>query len=152
MLYSLLQWVHVLAAIIAFGTNITYFFWGLRAAKRPEALAYTMRGISVLDNTVANPAYAVAGVTGLILVYVGGRSYSTPWIALSIALFALVFAIGGALATPAMRKQAVLAEAGKGDTDEYRAQAKRVNVIGTVLVALVAAIVYLMVVQPALWG
>jgi len=34
--YSLLKLVHVLAAIVAVGTNVTYFAWLSRVRKHPE--------------------------------------------------------------------------------------------------------------------
>jgi type II secretory pathway component PulM len=38
MLYLLLKWLHVLAAIVAFGADVTYGIWIARASRKPEAL------------------------------------------------------------------------------------------------------------------
>src|SRR3989441_11009182 len=69
--YSLLKFVHVLLAITAVGSNITYAAWNARAAREPQHLAFVLKGIQFLDNRVANPAYGLLLVTGLMLVAVG---------------------------------------------------------------------------------
>lgn len=57
MIFSLLRLVHVFAAVLALGTNLTYFFWMRRAEQQPEALEFALRGIQGLDRRLANPAY-----------------------------------------------------------------------------------------------
>jgi hypothetical protein len=52
-------------AIIAVGFNASYGTWLARAAREPEHQAHVLRGIKVLDDRFANPAYALLLVTGL---------------------------------------------------------------------------------------
>jgi uncharacterized membrane protein len=70
MLYVLLKWLHVLAAIVAVGSNITYGMWMTHASRNPESLPFTLHGIQLIDDRVANPAYGVLLVTGLLMVVV----------------------------------------------------------------------------------
>jgi hypothetical protein len=59
MLYLLLKWLHVLAAIVAIGANVTYGIWIARASRNPDVLPFTLRGIKLIDDRIANPAYGV---------------------------------------------------------------------------------------------
>ena len=52
--YSLLKFVHVLLAITAVGSNITYAAWNIRGAMEPQHLSFALRGVKFLDNL--NPA------------------------------------------------------------------------------------------------
>ena len=70
MLYLLLKWLHVLAAIVALGANLTYGIWIAHASRHPEALSFTLRSIKLIDDRVANPAYGLLLVTGLLMVFV----------------------------------------------------------------------------------
>jgi len=81
MLFLLLKFIHVLSAIVAVGTNITYAFWLRRAGHDPDRLPWAIRGIQMLDSRLANPAYAVLFVTGLLMVTTGAFSFQTGWIA-----------------------------------------------------------------------
>ena len=65
--YDLLRFVHVLFAVTAVGANITYSVWLAHAAREPEHLDYTLRGIAALDSRVANPSYIMLLVTGVTL-------------------------------------------------------------------------------------
>jgi hypothetical protein len=47
MLYLLLKWLHVLAAIVAVGANVTYGIWIAGPSRHPEALSFTLRGIKL---------------------------------------------------------------------------------------------------------
>src|SRR2546430_17100462 len=82
--YSLLKFVHVLLAITAVGSNITYAAWNIRGAREPQHLAFALKGIQFLDNRVANPAYGLLLLTGLTLVAAGkggrqGRVFCPPF-------------------------------------------------------------------------
>ena len=149
--FLILKWVHILAAIVAFGANVTYFVWRSRAARSPEALPFTVRTIKVIEDRLANPAYAIAGISGLALVWTSGYTFTQAWVLVSIVLFLLMMVVGIVVYAPVFRRQLELAEAGRGQTDEYRAAARRGNILGAVLTVLVVAIVYLMTVRPGLW-
>jgi len=66
--YLWLKLVHVLASIKAVGANLTYFFWLTMVRRSSEHSAYVLKGIRSLDARVANPAYIVLPVTGILMV------------------------------------------------------------------------------------
>src|SRR5678815_1946341 len=65
--YLALKLIHVLAAIVAVGTNVTYFVWLSRTRRQPDQGAYVLPGIKALDARLANPAYVVLPVTGILM-------------------------------------------------------------------------------------
>jgi hypothetical protein len=49
-LNSILLYVHILSASVAFGVNLTYALWLTRVANKPEALSFTLRTIKIMDD------------------------------------------------------------------------------------------------------
>jgi len=151
-LYAILKYVHVLSAIIAFGANITYALWLTRAEKKPEALAFTLRTVKIMDDWIANPCYVLLFPTGWWLASIAKWPLTTPWIMTALILYAVVSVLGIAVYTPILRKQIALAETVGPQTTEYKKVSKRGIVVGTVLNFIVLAIIFLMATKPILWG
>jgi uncharacterized membrane protein len=63
---------------------------------------WTIEGVRRLDRTVANPAYGVLLVTGVLLVLGGLYGFETGWIAAAIVLYVLTAIVGVALFGPAI--------------------------------------------------
>jgi uncharacterized membrane protein len=147
--YVLLKFVHVVSAIVAVGFNASYGIWLARAAREPQHLAHVLEGVKTVDN-IANAFYGLLLLTGLAMVFVGGLSFSTVWIAAALVLYVLMLVLAIGLYTPAARAQrAALATSGPGSA-EYRRLEARSTALGLVLMVIVVAIVFLMVVKPTL--
>jgi uncharacterized membrane protein len=149
-LYSFLKFLHVLLAVVAVGFNASYGIWLARVAKEPEHAPHVLRGIKILDDRFANPAYALLLVLGLAMVLEAGIPFSTFWIAASLVLYVVLVVLAVAGYSPALRQQVALAEAGRVDSDEYRQLAKRGGIIGGILAAIVVIIIFFMVTKPTL--
>ena len=147
MAYLLLKLLHVVAAIIAVGTNVTYFFWLQRAKTAAPPSDVLLEGIQSLDRKLANPAYVVLPVTGIIMVLIGEIGFTTFWVATAIGLYIAMGAFAGIAFSPALRRQVELARAGAA-ADDYAAATRRTMVTGTITMLLIVAILYLMVVKP----
>jgi uncharacterized membrane protein len=137
----------VLAAIVAVGTNVTYFVWLSRARRHPEQAPHVLPGLSALDRRLANPAYVVLPITGILMVLDADLGFSTFWIATAIGLYVALAVIAGALFSPSLRRQVELATAA-AESSVYDRAARRTTVAGVVTMLPVAAILYLMVVKP----
>ncbi len=85
MAYSLLKLLHILFAITAVGSNITYGVWQGLAGRDPTYEPFVLRGIKVLDSRVANPAYGLLLISGLIMT-AWHWSLATHWIVAAIIL------------------------------------------------------------------
>lgn len=148
--YLPLKLVHVLSAIVAVGTNLTYFVW-LAAMKRrsqPEQ-TFALDTIRRLDSRLANPAYGILPLTGLIMVVVSDAwEITTFWILGAIILYALVGTLAGALFAPSLRRQTeIVATEGSGAA-AYEAAARRTRTTGLLTMLPIAGILYLMVMKP----
>jgi len=142
--YLWLKLVHVLAAITALGANLTYFAW-LRSVRRSsEHSAYVLNGVRRLDARVANPAYVVLPITGILMVL----GFTTFWIAAGIILYVTMGVFAGIFFAPALRRQVALAEAGPVDEAVYEQAARRTTITGIITVAIIVVIVYMMVMKP----
>ena len=128
--YLWLKLVHVLAAIVAVGTNVTYFAW-LRWARSDTAQAAQIsRGIKALDSRLAAPAYVVLPVTGILMVLDGHIGFTTFWVAMAIGLYVALGVVAGIFFSPALRRQVVLAETAGTSPAEYDAAARRTIITG----------------------
>jgi len=147
-LYLLLKYVHVLLAIVAVGFNISYIVWLNRAQREPEHARSILRGIKILDDRFANPAYALLLVFGLAMTFTAGIPLTTFWVGAALVLYALLIVGGLAFFTPTLKRQIVAVEAGSTTSPEYVRLNQRSTIVGGLLIVDVLVIVFLMVVKP----
>jgi uncharacterized membrane protein len=149
--YEVLKYVHILMAIVAVGFNASYAIWLRRAARAPEHQVYVMRGVKLLDDRFANPAYAVLLLTGLVMVLTTpGLHLTTFWVLLALILYTGTVFLAAAVYTPTLRRQIEALDSEGPHTARYRMLARRSTVSGIVLGVIVAVIVFLMVTKPTL--
>src|SRR5215471_9711868 len=143
MLYTTLKLVHILLAITAIGFNASYAIWLTRAGRLSREInEFALRGVKFMDERIANPAYGLLLVTGLLMVFLGPWNLTTRWIDAALVLIA-VFGY-----TPALRDQIKALEAEGSGSAAYRSAATRQNVMGIIVVIPVLLILYLMVFKP----
>ncbi len=152
MLILIVKWIHVLSAITAVGANITYGIWINRASADPGMLPFVLRNISWIDRRVANPAYGLLLITGLIMAFTLPVPLTTPWLLTALVLYVAVALFGVFAYAPLMRRQLSLLETTGSESPDYRVVAGRSTFIGVLVVLIVVFIVFLMVVKPPLWG
>ena len=145
--YLLLKFIHILSAIVAVGANITYGAWSVRARRQPEHLAFAVRGIRFLDNWIANPAYGVLFVTGVLMIIVGNLTIQL-WIIVAVVLFIAIAVIGFGYFSPLVKRQLALIDAGDTSSPEFERLARRNSMIGPLLGVLVVIILAMMVFKP----
>jgi uncharacterized membrane protein len=145
--YSLLKFVHVLLAITAVGSNITYAVWNIRGAMEPQHLAFALRGIKFLDNRVANPAYGLLLVTGLTLVAVGQWGVR-GWISAALILFVILIVVAIGFYSRVTSRQIQVLETAGESSPAYQQLAGQARVYGIVSGVIALAIVFMMVVKP----
>jgi uncharacterized membrane protein len=148
--YSWIKFLHVLLAIVAVGFNASYGIWLARAAREPGHELHVLRGIKVLDDRFANPAYVLLLVTGIWMVAISFWQLTTFWILSGLILWAIVILLGVGLYTPTLRRQIRVLEAEGPQSEEYQWLSRRGTIVGIVLAILVVVIVALMVLKPTL--
>jgi hypothetical protein len=149
--FLLLKFFHVLFAITAVGSNITYAIWGARAKAEKEHLGFALRGIKFIDDRVANPAYGGVLVTGLAMTFVGHIPIvDTLFVKIGLIGFIILAGIAVGFYSPTLRKQINTLESDGWDSPGYRSLDRRSTIVGIVLAVLVVLIVLDMVVKPTL--
>lgn len=151
MLFTTVKFIHILLAIIAFGFNATYALWIIRAEKHPEHLDFALRGVKILDDYFANPAYLLLLVSGLTMVFLAGYNLLiTFWLITALVLWLVVIVLGYAVYTPTLSQQIrVLATSG-AESAEFHRLSNRETGVGITLAVLVLLILVMMVFKPTL--
>jgi hypothetical protein len=148
-LYQILKFVHVFAAIIAVGFNFSYIVWLVKGKMEKEHLLFSLRGIKLMDDRVANPCYGLALITGFSMTYVAGYNIlEVSWILYPLILFGIMGILAFGFYSPTLRKQIKIVEKYGGDSPEYKAIEKRQMFIGVTLFVLAVAVVAIMVIKP----
>ena len=146
-IYLALKVVHILAAIVAVGGNLTYSFWLPRAGRDRDRLIWTLENVHRFDRAIANPAYIALLVTGIAMVVALPWSFERLWLALALALYVGVAVLGITVYAPTIRRQVAEAERDPESVD-YARIAARSNALGILTTAIVVVIVVLMVTKP----
>src|SRR6202035_3278726 len=94
MAFLVVKYIHILSAIVAVGLNISYAIWILRAQREPTHTAFALKGIKFLDDRIANPAYGVLLLTGLLMVVLLPIPITTLWIVIALILYAALLVVG----------------------------------------------------------
>jgi uncharacterized membrane protein len=147
-LYTSIVYIHVLSAIVAVGVNVTYALWLARGAMQREHLLFALRGVKLMDDRIANPAYGVLLLTGIVQVWMSGRSFHQFWIEWALVLW-LVLALVGTLGySRALKRQIKIVETSGPDDPAYAGANSRQQMFGIVLMIIVLVILGLMVFRP----
>jgi uncharacterized membrane protein len=144
-LFTAVKFVHILLAVVAVGFNASYAVWLRRAARTPEHELFALRGVKFLDDRIANPAYGLLLLTGLLMVFLSRLRLTTFWIAGALVLWLIAMVSGLALYTPTLRRQIAALEASGAQSAEYKALDRRSTVYGIAVAVVVLLILALMV-------
>ena len=152
MLFLIVKWIHILAAITAVGANITYGIWIARASREPKVLPFVIRNIKFIDDRVANPCYGLLLLSGLTMAYLAPIPLKTPWLLAGLTLYVITGLLGAFGYTPIVKEQIQVLDSDGFDSPKYQAIASRARLLGIIVGIIVIVIVFLMVVKPTLWG
>src|SRR5574340_455025 len=150
--YGVVKWLHVMAAVVAVGANLTYRLWIREAEREPDVLPFVLRRIQMMDRRVANPGYMVLLATWLFMAFTLSIPLTTPWLVTALGLYVLAALLGILAYAPVARRQRALLETDGFGSPTYRSAARRAGLLGMMVTVDVLIIVFLMVVKPALWG
>ena len=148
--YLVLKFIHVMAAITAVGANITYAIWIVRSRSEAAHAGFALRGVKFIDDRIANPAYGVLLVTGLLMLVAGRIALTTFWVVAALVLFVILVVIGVGFYSPTLRDQIKLLGDGAGDAASaaFMRLGRRGQILGQAMGLVVVLIVVLMVFKP----
>ncbi|MEA2190630.1 MAG: hypothetical protein QOI73_751 [Solirubrobacteraceae bacterium] len=150
--YDVVLTIHILAVVVAFGVVFAYPVLDAHIRRAgPGDLPALHRLHLALGRSVISPAMVVVLLAGLYLA-LDRYSLGKPWISATFAILIVLFAIMGAILTPADRRLAELAErdlkAGGGPSEDYRREEKKAAAFGSLALLLVLVAIFLMVAKP----
>ena len=153
---QLFLFLHIGAAIIAFGPNFALPLMGGMSGKEPQHANFAARVGVLISNRRIVPFALSMAVTGPALIWLQGRDLTSSanyWLDLAIVIY--ILAIGYALMVqgPAGRKLVELTSqppppGATGPSPELMATVKRMREGGLILMGAVAVIAALMIFKP----
>jgi len=92
--YLVLKWVHILSSTLLFGAGVgsAFHLFVSSLRRRTGGVASSSRNVVLADWLLTTPSAIVQPVTGIALVHKMGLPYWTPWVAWSLALYAVAMA------------------------------------------------------------
>jgi len=89
--YLILKWLHIVSSVLLVGTGLGsafYLFFANRSGN-VQAQAVVARLVVRADLWITTPTIIVQPVTGFAMMHMAGFPFTSPWIALSLALYLL---------------------------------------------------------------
>lgn len=148
--FLLLKWIHILSSVLLFGTGLgsAFYKWMADRSGNVAHIAVTNRHVVLADWLFTTPTVVIQPLTGLWMVQLLGLPLTTPWVAASLALYALAGLCWLPVVWLQIRMRA-LAEralaAGEPLPAAYRQYARLWFWLGVPAFAAMVGIVYLMV-------
>ena len=155
--YLVVKWLHIVSSVLMVGTGLGSAFY-LYFANRSGSLAaqaVVSRLVVRADWWFTTPTAIIQPASGLLLAHLAGWPWSTPWIMLSLGLFIIAGACWLPVVWLQLRMAALAADAVDNRAPlpaQYWRYARRWEVLGYPAFVAMAAVFFLMVNKPALWG
>ena len=149
--FNIVKTFHILFAIVAVGFNLSYAIWLARGSMQPEHESFALKTIKLIDGRMANPAYGLLLLSGLLMVYLGHLNIlRTFWLGAALVLYLIAVLMAALGYTPALRKQIQALETQGRESGDYQAAARRQTVLGVAVMVPIILIIILMVNRPTL--
>jgi uncharacterized membrane protein len=153
-LHVVLKLIHVLGAMVLFGTGLGIAFFMVMAHRTRDAalIAHTARTVVIADAVFTATAVVVQPVSGAALMWLLGYSWREPWIVGSLALYLLAGLCWLPVVWIQMRLRNIAADAarrGEPPSAEYRKLFRIWFWLGWPAFLAVIAILVLMIAKPS---
>jgi len=148
-IYSVLKWLHIATAAIAFGSNVTHLFWIIGANNDPVHRANILRLVKKIDDRLAVPCYAVMVICG-VTMWLRHWPPSESWLIASAVLTAILSAAGISFG-PFMHRWIRVAGNPSADAAMLVLLQRRLTRWWAGLILVVPGILYWMIWKPRLW-
>jgi len=153
--YLVLKWLHIVSSVLMVGTGLGsafYMFFTNRSGSVP-AQAVVSRLVVRADWWFTTPTVILQPATGFALAHMAGFPLSTPWLALSLALFVFAGACWLPVVWLQIRMAAIAAQAHRDAVPLpplYARYQRWWELLGYPAFAAMVVVSYLMVNKPQL--
>lgn len=150
--FLIIKWIHILSAILLFGTGLGSAFYKFFTDRTGDitAIAVTNRLVVYADWIFTTPAIIIQPITGFWMLHLLNLNIETPWLWLSLALYF----IAGACWLPVVVLQIRMRDLAEKCIAEqqplhnnYHRMARTWTLLGIPAFAAMVAVVWLMVVK-----
>ena len=153
-LHIVLKLIHILGAMVLFGTGLGIAFFMVMAHRTRDAalIAHTARTVVIADAVFTATAVIVQPISGAALISLLGYSWREPWIIASLALYLLAGLCWVPVVWIQMRLRNIAADAarrGEPPSAEYRKLFRLWFWLGWPAFLAVIAILVLMIAKPS---
>lgn len=157
-LYLTLKWLHIVSSVLLVGTGLGsafYMFFTNRSGNL-QAQAVVTRLVVRADWWFTTPTVFIQPATGLAMAAMAGLPWSTPWLAVSIALYLVAGACWLPVVWLQLRMRDMATQAAQGAQGDgvlpprYWIYARWWEALGYPAFVAMAVVFYLMVNKPAL--
>jgi uncharacterized membrane protein len=158
-LFLVFLFLHIGAAIVAFGPTFAFPLIAAAGQKNPQHAAFAAELSERIESKVVLPLALSMPVTGALLIITGGVNFFQPWLLAAIAIYLVAISYSVFVQGPAGRELAHIlgamspSAAGSGEAAVISGPPPRVAELGAklqrggmLLAALLVAIVVLMVI------
>ncbi|MEF8686685.1 UNVERIFIED_CONTAM: DUF2269 domain-containing protein [Comamonas sp. A-3] len=155
--YLLLKTLHILSSVLLVGTGLGsafYMFFANRSGS-VAAQAVVSRLVVRADWWFTTPCVFIQPITGIAMAHLAGWPLTTPWLALSLGLYALAGICWLPVVWLQMRMAALATQAhsqSQALPPLFRQYQLRWEALGYPAFVAMAGTYYLMVNKPQLWG
>ena len=89
--YLIVKWLHIVSSVLLAGTGFgsAFYLFFANRSKSLEAQVVVGRLVVRADWWFTTPTVILQPITGVVLAHWAGFGFATPWLALSLALYAL---------------------------------------------------------------
>jgi uncharacterized membrane protein len=151
-LVDFLLFLHIMAAIVAFGPTFVFPVIMGMARKDPQHLAFGAKVIHAISSKVTKLGAIAAGILGVLLILAADLSLSdNPWLLISLLIYMIAIVFSIVVQGPNSEKMVELLSAttpGEAPSAEIADLGKRLQMGGTMLGVAVIILVVLMVYKP----
>lgn len=150
-----LLFLHVMAAIVAFGPTFAFSIIGAMGGAEPQHANFATRASHRIGDILVEPFAISMAVTGALMMWAAEiplLDRSTRWLLLGIVLYLVALGLSLFVSRPNVKRIIALSSGDAPPSGPPPAEMLRsigvVQRIGMVLTVLLVAIVFLMVVKP----
>jgi hypothetical protein len=155
-LFPWLLFLHVLAAVIAFGPTFSFSLIGGMAGSEPQHANFATRVTHLLTDRLVIPVALTMPVTGVGIILVNGINLAAPqyrWLGAAIVIYLVILAYAVLVQRRTVERIIALTAAppppgASGPPPELPVAVRRVQLGGMFLGAGIVLILFLMVVKP----
>lgn len=141
--------LHILAAIIAFGPIFVFPLVGTLAAKSPQHIKFAVAVNHAIEMRLVTPFAASMLISGSGLIWTANINFfATPYLIVAVVLYLASMGIGTGVLGPNTKKMMAIVEGDQGPTPELFRLIKQNQQLGGLTTVFFLVIVFLMIIQP----